>query len=1412
MALRSRLRMREPRALIPRWHSVVFMPLTQPVVGAAASPHRSPASPRRPLRSLLRLVLWLIFVAASLFLTLWLTLHWGILPRIEQWRPQLEAQASRALGVPVRIGGITATSHGWVPSFELRDVTLLDARQRPALQLPRVAAALSPRSLLALELRFEQLLIEGPQLEIRRDASGRVFVAGLDMSAGDGGDGALSDWFFRQNEFIIRDGSLYWTDEQRDAPTLALTQVQLAVRNGLLHHELRLDATPDDPWGDRFSLRGRFTRALLARPGDWQRWSGTAFVDLPRADVKELRRYVALPFELDEGDGAVRAWIDVAEGRPTAVTADLALRAVSMQLAADVEPLVVEQVQGRLAARRDGQGVSIALQNFGFLTGDGVRWPQGDLALAWKQRAGEAVTGGEFNAQRLDLDVMAQVAGRLPLGDALRRLLAELAPQGVVTGLAANWSGPLDAPTSYQAKALFTGLSLAARPSAEPGSVGRPGLRNATVQVSASETGGQARLDIADGALDFPGVFDDPRVPFDSLAAQLAWTITPRGAGQPPQLSVTVKDGRFANADAKGELSARWSTGPGEGFGKGGRLPGQFELDGRIAQGNAVQVARYLPMHLVDTRRYLGRAIRAGTVRDASFRVKGDLWDFPYHGTRAAKDGEFRIAARVEGATFDYVPSEPAVDEKPAWTSPWPAFTQVSGDLVIDRAVLEIRDARAQLGGVALSQVNGGFRNLASQPVLALDGVARGPLADMLRFVNATPVGQWTGGAMSRATASGSAELKLGLALPLADLPASTVKGSLVLAGNDVRMTPDTPLLAGARARIDFSHKGVTVSGATARLLGGEASFDGSTQPDGSLRFSGQGTATAEGLRRAGELGLLARLASHFSGQAAYRASLGFVRGYPELTITSNLAGLASDLPAPLRKAADAPLPLRYQTTLAGEPVPGQPPRDTLRLELGTLVQAQYERELAESGPRVLRGGIGINEAAPAPASGVWLNASLAALPLDAWEGVSSRLFGAGAGAAAAAAEPGGYAPTQIALRAQTLDTSARQFNRVVVGASQDDSRWRANIEAEQFSGYVEYRPAASGQAAGRVYARLARLSLPKGDVAQVETLLDQQQPATVPSLDIVVEDFELRGKRLGRVEVDAANRVVGQGREARREWRLSRLALITPEAQLVGSGQWSEIGGTFMTVPGAASSVRRRAVLDFKLDITDAGALLERLGTGKAVRGGKGQLSGQVSWLGSPLSLDYPTLSGDVAVAVDAGQFLKAEPGAARLLGVLSLQALPRRLVLDFRDVFQEGFAFDALTGDVKINQGVASTNNLRMRGVQAVVLMEGQADIARETQDLRVVVVPEINAGTASLAYAAINPAVGLGTFLAQIFLRRPLTEAGTREFHVSGPWADPKVERIERKPAEAPQSLDAPVAAPPRASAQEPTRSTP
>jgi len=183
-------------------------------------------------------------------------------------------------------------------------------------------------------------------------------------------------------------------------------------------------------------------------------------------------------------------------------------------------------------------------------------------------------------------------------------------------------------------------------------------------------------------------------------------------------------------------------------------------------------------------------------------------------------------------------------------------------------------------------------------------------------------------------------------------------------------------------------------------------------------------------------------------------------------------------------------------------------------------------------------------------------------------------------------------------------------------------------------------------------------------------------------------------------------------------------------------------------------------------------------------LRKGTGQMDGEISWNGVPYTLDSTSLSGHLKLNVEKGQFLKGDPGVAKLLGVLSLQSLPRRLTLDFRDVFSAGFAFDGLTMSAAMDKGVLSTTDLKMHGVDATVLMEGSADIVNETQDLHVVVVPKLDAGAASVVTILVNPAIGIGSFLAQLFLREPLSRALTDEMQITGPWKDPKVTKIDHK----------------------------
>ena len=1361
----------------------------------------SPPSPSGPLKAFATVAkwsLWLLLTAWLLLVVAWGALHAWIVPRIGELRPELEIEAGRVLGVPVRIGGIAARSEGLVPSFELSDVVLLDPQGREALRLPKVLAALSPRSL--WNLGFEQLYIDRPELDVRRAADGRIFVAGLDFSAGGANDGRAADWFFRQKEFVVRNGTVRWIDETRAVPPLELDQVDFVMRNSARRHALRLDATPPAVWGDRFSVRGLFRQPLLSvHPGHWRQWDGEAHAEFARVDVSQLRRYANIGVEVSAGHGAVRAWADLAQGELTGGLADIVLADVSTTLGAALEPLALRSVSGRIGGKRLEGGFELETQRLQFETREGQRWPGGNVFLTWTGAQGKQPARGELRADKLDLFALGQIAARLPLGAATHSTLAAYVPKGLVETVQAKWEGPLDALQKYEARGRAVRLEIAARPAEVAGEAharaGSPGLRGIDVDFDLTQAGGKGRLSVQRGAVELPGVFEDPLIPIDTLAADLQWQI------KGEDISAAVSNLKFANADAQGEGHGSWRTGSAA----RGRYPGLLELQASMSRANGARVYRYLPLGVPkEARDYVRESVVQGAATGAKFRVKGDLRDFPFNDPR---QGEFRITADVRDVTYAFVPRSVT---KAAIA--WPALTELSGELVFERNGMQVKRAVGRFTGAPALRVKAEAQipNWNTTTV-AVTGDIRGPLAQALGIVNTSPVSAMIGEALAKASGSGNAEVSLKLELPVARLEKSKVQGSVMLAGNDIQITPDSPLLARSVGAVTFNEHGFALVGTRARALGGEVRLEGGTRPgaaqstgaEPSVVLRAQGTASAEGLRQAKELGFVSRVAKDASGSAAYQLTLAFRRGVPEISLASNLQGLALNLPPPLAKTADAVLPLRYENALVREPAGlaaggAQRLHDQLSLELGRLVSVVYVRDLAGPEPRVIRGGItvgaGPGEAAPVLDQGVLANINLANVNLDAWEEVLGRAAGGPAGPSVRTSPDSpalSYLPTVMAVRAKELTLEGRKLHNVVVGGSREGLTWRANVDATELNGYVEYRQPA-GAGAGRLHARLARLAIAASAAREVEALL-HEQPDRLPALDIVVDDFDLRGKKLGRLEIEAINR--GPGAVAReggiREWRLNKLNLTVPEASFSATGNWAGLnaqavppGGPRPAAPAAPE--RRRTVMNFKLDIADSGQLLGRFGMKDVLRRGKGRMEGQVSWLGSPLTLDYPSMNGSFNVSMEAGQFLKADPGLAKLLGVLSLQSLPRRLALDFRDVFSEGFAFDFVRGDVTIQQGIAATNNLQMKGVNAAVLMDGKADIARETQDIKVIVVPEINAGTASLVATVINPAIGLGTFLAQMFLRQPLMRAATQEFQIDGTWADPRITRVNRKAA--------------------------
>ncbi len=254
----------------------------------------------------------------------------------------------------------------------------------------------------------------------------------------------------------------------------------------------------------------------------------------------------------------------------------------------------------------------------------------------------------------------------------------------------------------------------------------------------------------------------------------------------------------------------------------------------------------------------------------------------------------------------------------------------------------------------------------------------------------------------------------------------------------------------------------------------------------------------------------------------------------------------------------------------------------------------------------------------------------------------------------------------------------------------------------------------------------------------------------------VEVVERVLRGKKLGKLELAASN----EGNA----WKMEKLALTNPDGALVSDGVWRG-GGT---------------QLNFKLDVSDTGKMLERLGYADAVRRGTAKLEGKVSWAGTPTQIDHASLDGTLAAEAARGQFNKLDPGVGRLLGILRLQALPRRITLDFRDIFSDGFAFDTISGSARVVHGAMSTQDLQIQGPSAKIFMKGEVNIPAETQNLRVRVEPALGETLAVGAMIA-NPAVGAAAWLAQKILKDPLGQMFAFEYAVSGSWSDPKVEKL-------------------------------
>ena len=1298
-------------------------------------------------KRLWRFVLWTFWAIYFGFVVLVLVLRYSVLPNIESYRGDIERLASQGLGQAVSIGRIEASWAGVNPDLTLLDVRIADAQGRPALAFSSVETVLSWWSVPRLQLRLQLLRIDEPTLHLRRETDGRIFIAGIPLSQ-EGGNSNVSDWILAQKHIRIRGATIVWEDAMRNAPALVLEDVNFGLDNRGRRHRFGLTALPPAELASKIDLRGDFRGSDLEQ---FESWQGDVYAEIDYADLAVWRQWVDYPVVLPHGSGAVRAWAGFADGALREVTADLALQDVSIRLASNLPAIELDRMSGRIAGKlsasgfeASGQRVELATRLLRSGTGAGqeaIHIAPTDFHIDWQPESDGKSVRGSATASSLDLDALAGLATYLPLDAHSRQLLVDFAPRGQINELRASWRGDAERLQAYSLKARFDDLALRAQ-GYFPGFAGLSGT------LDVNEQGGTAGLRSQKSSIELPSILPEPLIALDTFSAQAKWKIS-NGV-----LDAELSRVEFAGPEAAGTAKGTYRhTGAG---------PGSIDLTAALSRGDARAVWRYMP-HAVNAnaRHWVRDALITGHATDTKLVLKGDLAYFPFIDKQ---HGQFLVTLKANDVTLDYGKG-------------WPVITGIHGDLRFEGAGMVVDVQRGMMLGAQLAQTRAEIPDFdAPLSTLKVKGRAEGPTAEFLKFIEQSPVGERIDNFTEDMQATGNGRLDLNMLIPLeeARLGDSKIDGTYHFLANEVTVDPGLPPLQQVNGTLQFTEKDLRVPEISATLFGGPLKIKGATQADGKVLITANGSLSVAQLRKQLDL----QLVDSLSGAFNYRGEVRVRKRSADLTVDSNLVGLASSLPEPFNKTATAPMAFRFEkvalpttTPRSGEPIF----RDQLRASLGGAAAMQIIRRKQADGYLPERGAIVVGRPLVLPERGVLFGVTAKRIDADYWrQALRARVGGTAKAAPVAATATAPVSATvaqpplvsAISIKTPALDLLGRQYHDLDLAASASAALWQVRLVSREANGDLQWDSSGRGKLTARLKQLLVEPSAAAGASVVVEGVVEE-----LPALDIIADDFAIGARRFGRLELAAHN----EGRV----WQLDKIQLANPHGTLSGSGKWQFGNGN-------------RTQLDFKLVSSDIGKLLDRLGYPGAVRAGTAQMDGKIGWNGPPADLDYATLSGEIAVEAGKGQFVKLDPGAGKLLGLISLQALPRRISLDFRDVFSEGFAFDSINGKLTVQNGLMRTDRLQIDGPAARVVMRGEADLQRETQRLEVNVQPDLG-GSAALGVALINPLAGVAALLAHKILQNPLNQIFGFDYLVTGKWDDPKVEkvsRIDRSPAPAPR----------------------
>lgn len=1035
---------------------------------------------------------------------------------------------------------------------------------------------------------------------------------------------------------------------------------------------------------------------------------------------------------LTQAQFTLTSWLRLKQGQLSSVDLILTDGTASWQNNRKRHTLNVPHVTGHLWQQDTGWQLSLPEM---VLNIDGKTWPANQFALYWQPEASAGFLPserGEVRVRANHIDIQ-RVSSLLPLFTRLpanwNRIWQEAKPRGILDTLALDI--PLAAPNKSRFQARWHHLSFRSWQHI-------PAITVLNGEAAGSLHQGEVRIMLPAQEINTERQFAAP-LQIKQFSANLSWIYQP----QTWQLQGKKLDLSATALHAQGEFLFRG----------GNNVAPYLAIEANMQTDNVAEAWRYFPLAAMPQSlvHYLSEAIRGGHIDTAKLSFSGNPHEFPFKN----QQGHFQVMVPLQNARFAFQPN-------------WPELKDLDLSLNFENAGLSIHSPKLTLiNGVQATDIKVELPEY-SQKKLYVSAKIEGQGTAVASYFENTPLNITVGSALQQLELTGPVASDLQLMIPL-DHEEIKAGGDIFLKDNQLNIQPLKTQLSGVSGRFHFLNGTLSSETMSASWLGQPVSFNFTTTKNQRLFAIKAALKTQISTDRLPQFPVslqhlvngIIPLEATFSIKLPHKSQVSYLGN-----ISGNLNNVSGYLPSLLFKTNQSKKNLQLE-------IAGDQQQLQAKGQIGTDNQFITHWLLAKK--VLLEKGRWQSKQTPPltmPAQkGVTVDLSEQQVKylMQNWQPIKDYL----ATSMKARSKNHAFAnfTLPLTLSAPALALAGQTWRNVKVS-------WLTNslpqphfsVDADEISGklsvsdhspwvlnlaYLYYNP--QHHPLVGYPSRQNRADLAIGP-AHVDI-------STLPNIDFQCQQCWFNGQNFGKV---------------RAKLQVARHRLVVTDGEINDGATQLTFYGDWNTVKGEQrTAVKGRFLMD------EFARSAQRFGMNSPLHAHAVNLTFDLHWPNLPWQPDIQSLNGLLTLNSGKGEIDNVDTGhTGQLLRLFSMDALLRKIKMDFKDTLKKGFYFDKISATAWIEQGLLRTDNLQIDGLDANIALKGNIDLFQRLLNLEALITPAIAAPAGVATAFAINPIAGAVVYAASKILSPWWSQISLLHYSIKGPVNKPQFAEVKNE----------------------------